>query len=100
MLTYLHAHLHPEGSSLRDALRAVQRPRVEIKKNRAAIGLGWLIMTRRNQEVVWHNGGTGGFSSFAGFRPRAGVALVGLANARVAGPLTRMGLRAMEELDR
>lgn len=98
MLTYLEVHLHPEGVPLAKALGEVQVPRVQIKKNRLAIGLGWLITTRRDQALVWHGGETGGFSSFAGFNPRAGVALVALANARVAGPLTRVGLRALEQL--
>jgi serine-type D-Ala-D-Ala carboxypeptidase/endopeptidase len=98
MLTYLLAHLRPERSALTNALGEVQAPRVQIKRGRAAIGLAWLIMTRGGQSVVWHNGGTGGFGSFVGFNPRAEVGLVALANARVAGPLTRTGLRTLEQL--
>jgi CubicO group peptidase (beta-lactamase class C family) len=30
--------------------------------------------------VLWHNGGTGGFRTFAGFMPTAGVGVVAMAN--------------------
>jgi serine-type D-Ala-D-Ala carboxypeptidase/endopeptidase len=76
----------------------VQTPRVQIKRGRAAVGLAWLIMIRGGQSVVWHTGGTEGFSSFVGFNPRARIGLVALANAMVAGPLTRIGLRTLEQL--
>ncbi|HEX8830069.1 MAG TPA: DUF3471 domain-containing protein, partial [Longimicrobium sp.] len=32
-------------------------------------------------DVVWHNGGTGGYRSFAGFRPATGAAVVVLTNS-------------------
>jgi serine-type D-Ala-D-Ala carboxypeptidase/endopeptidase len=98
MLTYVQAHLRPEHPALTNAVGEVQTPRVHIKRGRAAIGLAWLIMIRGGQSVVWHNGGTGGFGSFVGFNPRAGIGLVALANARMAGPLTRIGLRTLEQL--
>lgn len=75
MLTYLQAHLRPERSALTNALGEVQTPKIQIKRGRAAIGLAWLIMTRGGQSTVWHNGGTGGFGSFAGFNPRGSVLL-------------------------
>ncbi len=98
MLTYLEAHLQPEGAALANALQEVQMPKVQIKRGRLAVGLGWLIVNRRGEELVWHNGATGGFSSFVGFNRRSGAALVALANARVAGPLTRLGLNALARL--
>lgn len=100
MLTYLRAHLDPQGSALHAALEEVQRPRVQIKKDRLAIGLSWLIKTREDRRVVWHGGATGGFSSFAGFNRDADVALVALANGRVVGRLTRTGIKALEELSK
>jgi D-alanyl-D-alanine-carboxypeptidase/D-alanyl-D-alanine-endopeptidase len=98
MLNYLRAHIDPDSTPLADGLRAVQIPRLQIRRGRLAVGLAWLIDTRKKREVIWHNGGTGGFSAFAGFNPRARVGLVALANARVAGRLTRIGLRALEQL--
>lgn len=100
MLTYSRAHLDPSGLPLESALRDVQTPRVHVRKGRVSIGLGWIITSNRETALIWHNGGTGGFSSFAGFSPSAGVSLVALANARVAGALTRIGSRALERLSR
>lgn len=97
MLTYVGAHLTPDQTTLAGPLREVQTPRFQVKKDRLAIGLGWLIVTRKDQTYLWHNGGTGGFSSFAGFKPTDGYGLVVLANARAAGPLTRIGVRCLEE---
>ena len=31
------------------------------------IGFGWFIRRRGGREITWHNGRTGGFSSFVGF---------------------------------
>lgn len=31
------------------------------------MGLGWVRSARANDTIVWHNGGTGGFSTFLGF---------------------------------
>jgi D-alanyl-D-alanine-carboxypeptidase/D-alanyl-D-alanine-endopeptidase len=98
MLVYLRAHLDPDRTPLAEPLRRVQSPHFQVKKERVAIGLAWMIVTRKDRTFVWHNGATGGFSSFAGFSPNGGIALVALANARVAGRLTRIGVRGLEEL--
>jgi CubicO group peptidase (beta-lactamase class C family) len=44
------------------------------------IGYGWHISTRRGQEIVWHNGGTGGYLTFAGFDRKQGLGVVVLTN--------------------
>lgn len=98
MLTYLEDHLEPEGQPLGAALREVQTSHFAMKKGRLEIGLAWMLVMRRGNTIVWHNGGTGGFSSFVGFDPRARVGVAALANARVAGPLTRLGLKKLQDL--
>jgi hypothetical protein len=60
---------------------------------RLAVGLGWLIASPRGRpEVTWHNGGTWGFRSFAGFG-RGPVAAVVLANT--ARGVDRLGFRLL-----
>jgi uncharacterized protein YneR len=50
------------------------------------IALGWHISTGGGREIVWHNGGTGGYRSFVGFDPKAKTGVVVLANTfTVAG---------------
>jgi serine-type D-Ala-D-Ala carboxypeptidase/endopeptidase len=47
----------------------------------AEIGLGWFILPTDGREIAWHNGGTGGFRSFAGYDPKARTGVVVLSNA-------------------
>jgi D-alanyl-D-alanine-carboxypeptidase/D-alanyl-D-alanine-endopeptidase len=45
------------------------------------IGLGWHIINRPDRRIVWHNGGTGGYRTFAGFDPVARRGVVVLTNS-------------------
>ena len=42
------------------------------------MGLGWVRTHRDGETAIWHNGGTGGFSTFLGFNParRTGVVIL------------------------
>jgi D-alanyl-D-alanine-carboxypeptidase/D-alanyl-D-alanine-endopeptidase len=44
------------------------------------IGMGWHIWRKYGTEIVWHNGGTGGYRSWAGFDPAKKTAAVFLCN--------------------
>ncbi|MHA4949635.1 serine hydrolase domain-containing protein [Micromonospora sp. SD19] len=44
------------------------------------IGYGWFTTRHGDHEVVWHNGGTGGFRSYVGFERATGRAVVVLGN--------------------
>lgn len=44
------------------------------------IGLGWHVF-EGERRIIWHNGGTGGYRSFAGFCPATGKGVVVLANS-------------------
>jgi serine-type D-Ala-D-Ala carboxypeptidase/endopeptidase len=76
MLRFLRANLHPEETSLADVLRMAQGPHRSFRGGRLAIGLGWMQLQHKGRRVVWHNGGTVGFGSFAGFDPDAGASLI------------------------
>lgn len=59
------------------------------------IGLCRMVATYpRGLRVVWHNGGTWGFTSSAGFAPERGAAAVVLPNT--ARGVDRTGLRLLE----
>ncbi len=83
LLVFLSAELGIKESKLRPAMEATQKPRRETGQGGMRIGLGWLIMKlpRTDQEVIWHNGGTGGYRSFFGFVKSMKTAVVVLSNS-------------------
>jgi CubicO group peptidase (beta-lactamase class C family) len=68
MLKYLEANMHPEGQPIDHAID--QSHQVLFKENdHTSFGMNWIHSQndRLKQELIWHNGGTGGFRSFLGF---------------------------------
>ena len=82
LLAYLDAHLKPESTALADALRATQTPRAVTPTGTNAICLVWNHRVVDFRTLLWHTGGTRGFSSFLGFSPEAGAGVGVLANSR------------------
>jgi serine-type D-Ala-D-Ala carboxypeptidase/endopeptidase len=80
MLTFLSAQLKPESSDLGQAIKLSQAER--YGSGRFSIGLGWIRYPSRSGLTLWHNGGTGGFHSFAGIAVERGVGVVMLTNSR------------------
>jgi hypothetical protein len=75
LLTFLEAFLGYKESPLAPAIKAmldVRRPMGKIE-----IGLAWFLLG----EGVCHGGATGGFRSFLGCEPKAGIGVVVLSNA-------------------
>ena len=88
MLTYLQANLHPDklpsaatqtptGKTLPKALTQSHELRADAPPG-MRIALAWLYVPDTGS--YWHNGGTGGYSSFAFFNPKADYAVVVLMN--------------------
>jgi CubicO group peptidase (beta-lactamase class C family) len=80
MLTFLAAQLQPESTTLAEAIVLSQRER--HRSRRFGIALGWVVTGRPGEPILWHNGATGGFRSFAGLAPHRQAAVVLLANSR------------------
>lgn len=57
------------------------------------IGYGWFTDRHGDREITWHNGGTGGFSTYAGFDRAAGRGVVVLSNTN--RPVDAVGLRLL-----
>ncbi|WP_161557720.1 serine hydrolase domain-containing protein [Acidisarcina polymorpha] len=87
MLTYLEANLHPEkltrvagssaGATLSAALVQSHQLRADAMPG-TRIALAWLFVDKTGD--YWHNGATGGYSSYAFFNPKADYAAVVLLN--------------------
>jgi D-alanyl-D-alanine-carboxypeptidase/D-alanyl-D-alanine-endopeptidase len=82
MLTFLAAMLGFTKSPLTPAMSSMLRTRRPTNAGTMSIALGWHIAkTASGDEVVWHNGGTGGYRSFTGFDPKTRTGIIVLSNA-------------------
>jgi CubicO group peptidase (beta-lactamase class C family) len=97
MLRFLAANLDPAATPLAAQLDRIQQPRVRMGRG-VQMGLGWLIVRSPapGGPLLWHNGGTSGFRSFAAVRRDRGVAVVVLSNT--ARSVDRLGLRLVRAL--
>jgi CubicO group peptidase (beta-lactamase class C family) len=96
MLRFLAACLQPPAQPPGPALALAQQPHARIAK-RLEVGLCWMTSQRaRHPKVVWHNGGTWGFRSFAGYAPARGTAAVVMSNT--ARSVDRLGFRLVDTM--
>lgn len=79
MLTFLAAELGFKPTPLKAEMDAQLAPRRPAGSN-VEVALGWHITKFPTGEVIWHNGGTGGYRTFFGFDPKARVGVVVLTN--------------------
>ena len=112
MLTYLEAQLHPtsvkhsEGSAALDSPSGTLASAVQMSHELHAdalpsmkVGLAWLFETATGN--FWHNGATGGYSSYCFFNPKEDYAAVVLFNTTIGGSgsfADRMGTHVSERL--
>jgi serine-type D-Ala-D-Ala carboxypeptidase/endopeptidase len=59
-----------------------------------SVGLNWIVQDVGGRRIVWHNGGTGGFFSWAGFDPERRTGVVVLSNA--AHPVDDLALHLLD----
>jgi CubicO group peptidase (beta-lactamase class C family) len=90
MLTYLEAQLHPEkaaAGSLAAAISQTHKLRGDLAES-YWIALAWFYSV--DNGTYWHNGATGGYSSYAFLHPKADYAAIVLVN-QAAGLATLLG---------
>ncbi len=81
MLRFLAANMGLEASPLDEAMSLSHQPRVTDGPGGMHVGLGWHLRTHDHLTTVWHNGGTGGYRSFAGFTSDGHKGVVVLTNS-------------------
>lgn len=84
LMKFLAANLDASVAPLPAVLRQTQQARHAAGSANQEIGLGWHILHQHERDFVWHNGGTGGFSSYIGFDSKQHVGVVVLSNSRAA----------------
>jgi CubicO group peptidase (beta-lactamase class C family) len=80
MLKFLTAAAGLRETPLRAAFDLMLKTERQTGAADLTIGLGWHIWRKYGTEIVWHNGGTGGYRSWAGFDPGKRSAAVVLCN--------------------
>lgn len=80
MLTFLAAHMELTNTPLKNAMRRMRSVHRATGAPDLDIMMGWHRFNRFGTEIVWHNGGTGGYRSFAGFSPATKKGVVLLCN--------------------
>jgi len=82
MLTFLAANMGTKNSKLSDAMDMTHKVRVSASKT-TKIGLGWHIRDNEKTQIIWHNGGTGGYRTFCGFIKDKKIGVVVLSNMNI-----------------
>jgi CubicO group peptidase (beta-lactamase class C family) len=77
-LTEFFAQVHATDSAMWRL--ATTSGRYDPSVPRSQTRLGWMMRPPEAAPLIWHNGGTGGFRTFAGYVPAEGIAVVVLGN--------------------
>jgi CubicO group peptidase (beta-lactamase class C family) len=87
MMQYIQTNMNTNKGFIPDAHQIL------FEKERDLVGMAWMIRKLKNgNTLVWHNGGTYGFSSFAGFVKEAECAVVILSNSGVGVDTVALGI--------
>lgn len=91
LLTFLAAATGLKPSPLARAFAAMTATRRATGTPNLDIALGWHIFTTNQHDVVWHDGGTGGYRTFIGFAPKTQLGVVVLSNAGTIAGVNDIG---------
>jgi serine-type D-Ala-D-Ala carboxypeptidase/endopeptidase len=81
MLKFVAANLGLKKSPLLAAMQKAHQSQHDTGVPDLEIGLGWHILKKFDTQIVWHNGGTGGYHSFIGFDQKKRKGVVVLSNS-------------------
>ena len=83
MLKYLAANMGIEKINLYPSMQLAHK-NSRSEGSSPIVGLGWHTMVRDETEIIWHNGGTGGYRTFAGFIKEGDKGVVVLSNSNAS----------------
>jgi serine-type D-Ala-D-Ala carboxypeptidase/endopeptidase len=97
LLTFLAANLRQTTTTLTPALTSMLKTRRPMERAGQEIALGWHVTSgSEGREIVWHDGGTGGYRSFIGFEPRSRTGVVVLANMATPAGVDDIGRHLLD----
>ena len=80
MMKYLAANMGQKETPLYPAL-ALSHRKTRAENSDPLVGLGWHISKQGDAEIIWHNGGTGGYRTYIGFDKKQRKGVVVLSNS-------------------
>ena len=98
MLRFADAVTHRESGPLGKAITMSIEPRRPTTILGTRIALGWHVREKDGKQIVWHNGGTGGFRTFFGFDPATGASSIVWSNTSAG--VDDIGLRMLDSTTR
>jgi CubicO group peptidase (beta-lactamase class C family) len=97
MLAFVAANAGTRTTPLSAAMAATVATRRPTGRPGVEVALGWHITTTPSgKEIVWHNGGTGGYRTFAGYDRKAGVGVVALSNTSTPTGVDDIGMHLLD----
>jgi len=81
MLKFVGANIGLIATPLASAMAKTHQTQHDTGIEGLDVGLGWHILKRFDTELIWHNGGTGGYHSFVGFNKAKRTGVVILSNS-------------------
>jgi D-alanyl-D-alanine-carboxypeptidase/D-alanyl-D-alanine-endopeptidase len=96
MLRYLEGELGTRESAITPALARTQDLIARVQGH--MMGMNWNLATRNGRTRIWHEGGTGGYSSFAGLDrvAKRGVVLLSDTALTASGGLSSLGSHLLD----
>jgi serine-type D-Ala-D-Ala carboxypeptidase/endopeptidase len=96
LLTFLAANIGIEKSPLAPSMAAMIAARRPTGSPNLEVALAWHIWTRDGHEIIWHNGGTGGYRTWIGFEPNTRTGVVVLSNTTTSAGVDDIGLHLLD----
>lgn len=81
MLKFLAANIGLTKTPLAPAMKAMLDVKKPTDLPDTEVALAWHISSKDGEQMVWHNGATGGYHSFMGFDPKSRTGVVVLCNS-------------------
>lgn len=94
MVKFLQANWKQGDTAVGRALTASYKDRYPTETPDLTMGLGWHVWNKHGAEIIWHNGGTGGYRSASGFRLDKKEGVIVLVNSDF--PLDQLMLHLLE----
>jgi serine-type D-Ala-D-Ala carboxypeptidase/endopeptidase len=96
MLDFLTANLGYTKTPLASAMAAQLAVRRPTGEPGLEIALGWHVLTSHDHEIVWHNGGTGGYRTYMAYDLKRRIGVVVLSNTSTTVGVDDIGLHLMD----